>query len=93
MHAFGWISAAGIAILLDDLAVVFSSRSRWRRSSWMACGLLAVPVAPRCLDPMGVQRCVTVKSKTYAVGQARASCGLHASQRHRRRPAAIPETP
>jgi hypothetical protein len=27
-----------------------------------------------CLDPMGVQRFVTVKSKIYAVGQARAAC-------------------
>ena len=27
-----------------------------------------------CLDPMGVQRCVTVKSKIYAVGPARAAC-------------------
>jgi hypothetical protein len=46
-----------------------------------------------CLDPMEVQRCVTVKSKLYAVGQVRAACDQQASQRHCRRPVAIPETP
>ena len=37
--------------VLDDLAVAFSNRSRWRRSAAMACCLFAVPVEPRRRRP------------------------------------------